>query len=120
MSARILYVDDEDSLRFLVREQLSAEGFDVAVAADGPSALDNLKKHKYDVVLLDILMPGMDGFGVLKEIRKDKQHPRVIMLTGVNEVSTAIESVKNGASDYVTKPYDLNDLISCINRVLAT
>ena len=119
MGVRVLYVDDEDSLRFLVKEQLSVEGFDVTAAEDGPTALENLKKEEFDIVLLDILMPGMDGFAVLKEIRKNKNHPRVIMLTGVSEISTAIESVKSGANDYITKPYDLTELVSCINRVLA-
>lgn len=119
MRARVLYVDDEDALRFLVREQLSAEGFDVVVAEGGPAAMECMREQAFDVVLLDILMPGMDGFSVLKEIKKLPKRPRVIMLTGVNEISTALASLKQGANDYVTKPYDLKDLISCIHRVLA-
>ena len=119
MSAKVLYVDDENTLRFLVKEQLSAEGFDVMVAEDGQAAMESMREQPFDVVLLDILMPGMDGFSVLKEMKKLPKQPRVIMLTGVSEISTAIESLKNGANDYVTKPYDLEDLVSCINRVLA-
>jgi len=119
MSAKVLYVDDEDTLRFLVKEQLSAEGFDVVVAEDGRAAMESMAAQEFDVVLLDILMPGMDGFSVLKEIRNRPKRPRVIMLTGVSEISTALESLKNGANDYITKPYDLKDLVSSINRVLA-
>lgn len=119
MSTRVLYVDDEDTLRFLVKEQLSAEGFDVVVAEDGLAAMECMREQTFDVVLLDILMPGLDGFAVLREMRNRPKQPRVIMLTGVSEISTAVESLKRGANDYITKPYDLKDLISCINRVLA-
>ena len=119
MSTKVLYVDDEDTLRFLVKEQLSAEGFDVMVAEDGNAAVECMREQAFDVVLLDILMPGLDGFSVLKEIKKRPKPPRVIMLTGVSQMSSAVESLKNGANDYITKPYDLKDLVSCINRVLA-
>ena len=119
MSAKVLYVDDEDTLRSLVKEQLSAEGFDVVVAEDGKAAMESMRAQAFDVILLDILMPGMDGFSVLKEIKRLPKHPRVIMLTGVNDISAALASLKHGANDYVTKPYDLKDLVSCINRVLA-
>lgn len=116
---RLLYVDDEESLRILVKSQLISEGFHVEAADDGDTAVEELKKNTYDIVLLDIRMPRMNGIEVLKFIKQQKIKSRVVMLTAVDDLSIAIESVKNGANDYVTKPYDLNNLLACINRVIA-
>jgi len=116
---RLLYVDDEESLRILVKSQLISEGFYVDAADDGDTAVEDLKKNSYDIILLDIRMPRMNGIEVLKFIKQQKIKSRVVMLTAVDDLSIAIESVKNGANDYVTKPYDLNNLLACINRVIA-
>ena len=117
---RLLYVDDEEALRTLVGDQLESEGFSVATADDGDTAIANLKKNSYDVILLDIRMPRVSGIEVLKFLRERKTATRVIVLTAVDDLSVAIEAVKNGASDYLTKPYDLNGLLSSIRRVMAT
>jgi DNA-binding response OmpR family regulator len=113
----ILYVDDDDSLRMLVKNQLSSEGFTVEVADDGDTAIDVLKRKKFDVILLDVRMPRVNGIEVLKHVRDNKFASRVIMLTAVDDLTVAIESVKQGAVDYLTKPYDLNTLLTAINRV---
>jgi DNA-binding response OmpR family regulator len=115
----ILYVDDEDTLRTLVRNQLVSEGYAVDTADDGDTAIEMLKKSQYRVVLLDVRMPRVSGMEVLKFIRDGKLTPRVIMLTAVDDLSVAIESVKLGANDYLTKPYDLSVLLSAIERVIA-
>lgn len=116
---KLLYVDDEESLRILVKNQLTSEGYEVDTADDGDIAVETLQKKQYDVVLLDIRMPRMNGIEVLKHIKQYKIRPRIIMLTAVDDLSIAIEAVKNGANDYITKPYDLDNLIACIHRVLA-
>jgi DNA-binding response OmpR family regulator len=113
----ILYVDDEDSLRILVPSQLSLEGFTVEAADDGDTAVQMLANKSYDVVLLDIRMPRMNGIEVLKHVKDNKMSARVIMLTGVDDLTVAMEAVKNGAMDYLTKPYDINTLVACIKRV---
>ena len=116
----LLYVDDEDQLRLLVKDQLSHEGYTVDTADDGDVAIELLKKHpKFDVVLLDIRMPRVSGIEVLKFIRQQKIPSRVVMLTAVDDLSVALEAVKNGANDYLTKPYDLDNLLDCLNRVTA-
>ncbi len=119
MATRLLYVDDEESLRILVKGQLALEGFEVDTAEDGDVALEMLQQDPYDLVLLDIRMPRVTGLDVLKEMKAQGIRPRVIMLTGVDDLSVAIQSVKLGANDYVTKPYDIEKLLECINRVLA-
>lgn len=115
---KILFVDDDDALRILVKSQLIMEGYNVDVADDGDTALEMLKDNIYDLILLDIRMPRLNGIETLKQIRAQNIKSRIIMLTAVTELNTAIQSVKLGANDYLTKPYNLEDLISCINRVL--
>ncbi len=114
---RILFADDEEHLRMLVRDQLVSEGFDVQTADDGDTALECLKREKYDILLLDIRMPRMSGIEVLKRIRQMDVGIRVVMLTAVDDLSVALEALKNGAHDYLTKPYDLARLLSCIRKV---
>jgi DNA-binding response OmpR family regulator len=116
---KILYVDDEETLRLLVKNQLTNEGYDVQIADDGDVALDMLSQSPQDLVLLDIRMPRMSGVQVLEEFKKRGIKPRIIMLTAVDDLSVAIQCVKLGANDYLTKPFDLEHLLGAINRVLA-
>ena len=116
---KLLFVDDEESLRMLVKNQLQQEGFAVDTADDGDTAVEALKTKIYDLALLDIRMPRMNGIEVLKYIRKNKPLTRVIMLTAVDDLAIAIEAVKNGANDYLTKPYDAENLVASIRKVIA-
>ncbi len=117
---KVLFVDDEESLRMLVKNQLTMEGFSVDTADDGDTAVDMLKLKPYDLALLDIRMPRMNGIEVLRHIRRTSPAMRVIMLTAVDDLAIAIEAVKNGANDYLTKPYDTDNLVASIRKVLAT
>ncbi len=116
---RILVVDDEDALRTVLSAELNSEGYEVGAAADGMEAVSELQKMKYDLVLLDIKMPNMNGFEVLKVIKEKHPGTRVIMLTGFADLKNAIESKKLGAEDFVSKPYDLVDLLTTIDRVMS-
>ena len=113
---RVLVVDDEEPLRRLLKKELSRKGFSVEVAPDGSQALDLLKNSAYDVILLDIMMPGVSGIEVMKKLKEDSSAPAIIVLTGKATVETAVEAMKNGAYDYLTKPYKLDELIIIINR----
>ncbi|MCL4491629.1 MAG: sigma-54 dependent transcriptional regulator [Nitrospirae bacterium] len=113
---RILVVDDEEPFRRLLKKELARKGFHTEVAADGETALGLLKDNVYDVVLLDIVMPGIDGISLLKQMKPDSSAPAVIVLTGKATVETAVEAMKNGAYDYLTKPYKLDELVIIINR----
>lgn len=116
---KILVVDDEDALRTVLSAELNSEGYDVGTAADGMEALTELRKSPYDLVLLDIKMPNMNGFEVLKVIKEQYAGTKVIMLTGFADLKNAIESKKLGAEDFVSKPYDLVDLLTTIDRVMS-
>jgi DNA-binding NtrC family response regulator len=114
----ILVVDDEDALRTVLSSELVNSGYEVATAADGDEAISAVQNKKFDLVLLDIKMPKVDGFEVLKFIKKNTPGVKVIMLTGFADLKNAIESKKHGAEDFVCKPYDLVDLLTTIERVL--
>ncbi len=116
---RILVVDDEDALRTVLSSELEGEGYKVASAADGSEAIEILKKEGFDLILLDIKMPNVDGFEVLKFVKENHPDTKVIMLTGFADLKNAIESKKLGAEDFVSKPYDLVDLLTTVERVLS-
>lgn len=117
--SRILVVDDEDTLRTVLSQELKGEGYDVETASDGQIAIDTIKKKAFDLILLDIKMPYVNGFEVLKYIKENHKNLKVIMLTGFADLKNAIESKKLGAEDFVSKPYDLVDLLTTIERVLS-
>jgi CheY-like chemotaxis protein len=119
MPAKLLYVDDEPDLRDLVENQLSLEGYDVTTASDGVNALEILRKNSFDVVLLDVRMPRMNGIEVLQELQNLNLHPRTIMLTGDNDLSLLARCARLGVNDYLTKPYNFHELINSIDRAIA-
>ena len=113
---RILAVDDDEPMRRLLVKELPRKGFAVETAPDGDTALDLIKSNTYDVVLLDIVMPGTDGITLMKKLKQDPASPVIIVLTGRATVETAVEAMKHGAYDYLTKPYKLDELVIIINR----
>ena len=116
----ILVVDDEDALRTVLSSELESEGYVVATAGDGDEAITVLQGKSFDLVLLDIKMPRVDGFEVLRFIKERYPATKVIMLTGFADLKNAIESKKLGAEYFVSKPYDLVDLLTTIERVLTS
>lgn len=117
---KILVVDDEDALRTVLSAELESEGYQVTTAADGQEAINVLTTSGFDLILLDIKMPNVDGFEVLRFVKEKHPKTKVIMLTGFADLKNAIESKKLGAEDFVSKPYDLVDLLTTVERVLTT
>ena len=117
---KILCVDDNEDLRNSLVQLFKAEDFDVETAANGVIALEKLKHNLYDLVLLDMMMPEMDGMTTLKEMKKNHVFPNVIMLTAVDDVATALECIKLGAKDYISKPYDPEELLHTVIKVLGS
>jgi DNA-binding NtrC family response regulator len=103
---RVLIVDDDRAICRVLEAQLSREGFAVASVCDGDTALEMTAKTKFDVVLLDLIMPGMSGIELLRELRSMTVPPEVVIMTGQPDVDTAVEAMKLGAHDYVVKPVD--------------
>ena len=112
----ILVVDDEEPFRRLLNKELTRKGYTVEVARDGTEALRLLHDRSFDVVLLDVVMPGVDGLTLMKKLKEDSGAPAIIVLTGKATVETAVEAMKNGAYDYLTKPYKLDELVIVIDR----
>ena len=115
---KLLVVDDEDSLRLLVHDELVNSGYQVDTAESGETALEMIAKKKFDIVILDIRMPGIDGLEVLKHIREDGIKSKVVLLTGVNELKIARDNLELGADDFLMKPYDFRTLKACLERVV--
>lgn len=112
----VLVVDDEENLRMILKDELSRKGYNVKVSANGTEALNIIDEDEPDVVLLDIVMPKPDGMSVLKSIKQNHPDCEVIMLTAYGAIDTAIESMKLGAYDYVTKPYNLSEILILIQK----
>ena len=112
----VLVADDEEPFRRLLKKELTRKGYAVEVAPDGSEALRLLHDKSFDVILLDVVMPGIDGISLMKKLKEDSGTPAIIVLTGKATVETAVEAMKNGAYDYLTKPYKLDELVIVIDR----
>ncbi len=113
----MLIVEDDPSLREVIRLGLEGEGFRVVTAEDGPSALIAFASDGPDLVLLDVMLPALDGFAVCRELRKVSLVP-VVMLTARASTSDVVEGLEAGADDYVTKPFEFPELIARVRSVL--
>ncbi|HEY7860433.1 MAG TPA: response regulator, partial [Gemmatimonadaceae bacterium] len=102
---KVLIAEDEAHLGSILQKFLEGRGYQVVVHSDGRSALDALRAEAFDVALLDIVMPEMDGLEVLRQIREELSPPEVIIITGNGTIETAISAMKLGAYDYLSKPY---------------
>jgi len=107
---RVLVADDENNLRDLIVRELTRRGLEAEGVGDGESALARLREDPYDVVVLDMKMPKKEGIEVLRELQEFPEHPQVIVMTGFQEVATAVEAMKLGAYDYLTKPTKIEEL----------
>ena len=114
----ILIVDDDKNLCEALADELKEVGYNINSVNDADSALRILDKEDFDLLLLDLKMPEKDGFYVLNKLRETGKNIKVIVLTAYADVKSAIDSAKLGASDFVSKPYDLDELIITIRKVL--
>lgn len=114
---KILVVDDEASIRRILETRLSMIGYDVVTAADGEEALGIFQESTPDLVVLDVMMPKLDGYGVCQELRKETDVP-IIMLTALGDVADRITGLELGADDYVVKPFSPKELEARIRSVL--
>ena len=115
---KVLVVDDDQDLRDNLMEVLSENGFSPDSAENGEIALEKLQDNIFDLVLLDSVMPGMDGLETLPLIKRTYPKTRVIMLTAFSTVNSAVEAMRSGADDYITKPFKIDELLVAIRRCL--
>ena len=116
MKTRVLLVDDEKEFVETLSERLTLRHYDVTTSLSGDDAVEKIKSHLFDVIILDVLMPGMSGIATLREIKRIRPLIEVIMLTGNATVETAIEGLKLGALDFLLKPCETEDLVVKINK----
>ena len=115
--ARLLIIDDDKELSAMLVEYLSSEGFDIEVTYDGLSAIEKVKGQQYDALILDVMMPELDGFGVLRHIRTYSDVP-VLMLTAKGDDVDRIVGLEMGADDYLSKPFNPRELLARVRAVL--
>lgn len=115
---RVLIVDDEQVICELLSEELGERGYRCTTALNGKTALSRMEKERFDIVLLDIRLPGISGMDVLREIWLDHSDTAVIMITAVNDVDTTVEAMNLGAADYIIKPFDLDKVNTSIQNAL--
>ncbi len=115
---RILIVDDEPEIRKSLRGVLEDEGYKVSATASGEACLEELKKHPFDIVLLDIWLPGMDGLATLEEIKKSDTAPEVIMISGHGTIESAVRATKLGAFDFIEKPLSLDKTLILVKNAI--
>ncbi|MCZ7383532.1 MAG: response regulator [Candidatus Methanoperedens sp.] len=114
----ILVIEDDRKMRDGLVEILKDEGFNVESAENGQSGLDKLRKKDFDIVLTDLMMPVMGGMEVLREIKRTKPKTSVIIITAFGTIENAVDAIKVGASDYITKPFKIDEIQTKIRKVL--
>jgi DNA-binding NtrC family response regulator len=117
MSIKILIAEDEEiTLKHLIYT-LQAEGYTVTGVNNGTDALKKIKKEEFDILIADIKMPGIDGFTLLTEVKDKYPSTEVIIITGFGSIKSAVEAMKKGAFDYITKPFNLDELVLKIKKI---
>ncbi|MEO0544050.1 MAG: response regulator transcription factor [Pseudomonadota bacterium] len=118
MAAHLLVVDDDDRIRELLHKVLVREGFRVSVAGDGSEARKLLENLDFDLMIVDVMMPGEDGVSLTKGIREIKRDVPILMLTALSETENRVDGLSAGADDYLGKPFDPRELVLRINNIL--
>jgi DNA-binding response OmpR family regulator len=116
---KILVVEDEEGIMLAVQENLAYAGYEVVTAADGPAGLQMGLEQKPNLIILDLMLPGMSGYDVCRKLRERGQSVPIIMLTARHDESDKLHGFEMGADDYVTKPFSMNELLARVKAVLA-
>ncbi len=116
--ARILIVDDDEEICKNLGEVLEDDGYDVEYVTSGKEALEKVTKEKYDIVITDLVMPKISGMDLLSYIKRERPETEVVMITAFGSIENAVEAMRRGASDYIEKPFKLNEIRTSIKRVL--
>ena len=115
---RILIIEDEQMLADSIKTLLQAKGFDVEAVYDGETGAENAEQGVYDLLILDVMMPGLNGYQVARQVRAKRCSTPILMLTAKSSLEDRIEGLNAGADYYLTKPFDTRELLACINALL--
>ncbi|HEV2447923.1 MAG TPA: response regulator transcription factor, partial [Candidatus Sulfopaludibacter sp.] len=118
MSSRILLVEDEEGVALTLSDLLSGEGYEVETAADGPRGLARASSEPFDLVVLDVMLPGKNGFDVCRELRQRGKDVAILMLTAKSQLTDRVVGLKLGADDYLTKPFEPPELVARVEALL--
>src|SRR5216684_5476253 len=118
MNSRILLIEDEPGLVLTLSDLLAAEGYTVESATDGPSGLAKAASEPFDAIILDVMLPGKNGFDVCREIRQRGSDVAILMLTAKTQIIDRVVGLKLGADDYLTKPFDPSELLARVEALL--
>ncbi len=116
---RILIVEDEESLREAIRFNLDLEGYQTVIARDGQEAIEKFRERSFELIILDIMLPRVDGFAVCQQIRAENDKTPIIFLTARNTDAERVKGLKLGGDDYVGKPFDLEELLLRVGKLIA-
>jgi DNA-binding response OmpR family regulator len=116
---KVLVVDDEATVRYLLTHVLAHAGYSVEVATDGMAALERIQAGPCDLVILDLMMPGLDGWGVLECLKGRESHPPVLVVSAHGDSETPQRAADAGAAGYMTKPFALKELVQTCGRIIA-
>src|SRR5688572_29248832 len=116
---RVLVVEDDDAMRDLLVEELSEAGYQVQAAANGREGVECVRRTPFDLVITDLRMPEVDGFDLIRDVVATPRAPHIVMITAFGSIETAIRAVKLGAYDYITKPFEMEELILVADKALA-
>ncbi len=116
---RVLLVDDEEEFVRALAKRLRTRGLNVDISGDGRSAVDKVKKNDFDVIVLDLAMPGMDGLETLKRLREVNPDLQIVLLTGHGSIKAGVEAMKEGAADFLEKPAEFSELLAKIKEASA-
>jgi DNA-binding NtrC family response regulator len=117
-NAKVLIVEDDDAMRDLLVEEISDAGFNVLSAADGRAGVDVVLSTPIDLIITDLRMPDLDGFDLIRDVQATRHAPHIVMITAFGSIETAIKAVKLGAFDYITKPFEIEELVLVADKAL--
>ncbi|HWM85011.1 MAG TPA: response regulator, partial [Kofleriaceae bacterium] len=115
---RLLVVEDDEAMRDLLVEELSEAGFEVVAARSGREGIDRVRRDRIDLVITDLRMPDLDGFDLIRDVKATPHSPHIVMITAFGSIETAIKAVKLGAYDYITKPFEIEELVLVADKAL--
>ena len=117
MAGTILIIEDDNNIAYLLRLYLEKEGYEAVIASDGLQGVELFRRLHPELILLDVMLPGMDGWGVCRTVRNESKTP-IIMLTAKSETEDKVNGLKQGADDYITKPFEMKEVLARIEAVL--